>query len=957
MMRMSAERPLPEGTVTFLFTDIEGSTRLWSLHPDGMRAALDRHDALLRGAITTHGGHVFKTVGDQFCAVFATAAAALAAALAAQRALGQEAWAETGPVKVRMALHTGTAVPREGDYVGPPLNRCARLVDAGHGGQVLLSHATEELVREALPAEAVLRDLGEHRLKDLVRPERIFQLITPDLPSDFPPLRSLATLPHNLPVQVTSFIGREQEMAELRQRLGVRQAVSLSGPPDRQANSLPHSRLVTLTGPGGTGKTRLSLQAAAELLDAFPDGVWLVELAALADPAYVPQEVAAALRVREEPGTALPLTLAYHLQFRELLLVLDNCEHLVAACAELVDLLLRNCPRLRVLATSREGLGIAGETTVLVRSLPVPDPRTWLMVKDQVSMIDAGSRQPSTLDPRSSTLLEYEAVRLFVDRAVAVSPSFQITDRNAAAVVQICSRLDGIPLAIELAAARVRALTAEQIAARLDDRFRLLTGGSRTALPRQQTLRALIDWSHDLLSVPEQILLRRLSVFVDGWTLEAAAAVCACGARVKCEVSSVKRDDIRPEFSTLNTQHSTLPLAEGDVLDLLLQLVNKSLVLVEEQAEAVRYRLLDTIRQYARDKLLESGEAAALRERQWEWFVALAERADGELHRAQQAAWLERLETEYENLRAALEWSVEGDGERALRMAAALWRFWLMHGHLSEGRGWLERVIAGGEHATRAFASVLHGAGALACQQEDLRAAGALLERSVALWRALGDSREVASSLVWLGRVPLGAREHAAARALFEESLRLFRKTGDEGGVARSLNNLGEVARDEGDYLRAATLYAESLELGRQTGHQGMVAISLHNLGQVALHREQYSEAGNLFRESLRLFQELGDKRAIGACLAGLAAVCLGLASGESDAPGARVYRAARLLGAARALLEAIGAPLPPVDRAAYERCVEVVRARLGDEQFAVAWGDGQRLTVEGAVVEALGDG
>jgi non-specific serine/threonine protein kinase len=705
---------------------------------------------------------------------------------------------------------------------------------------------------------------------------------------------------------------------------------------------------VTLTGPGGTGKTRLSLQVAAELLDEFPDGVWLVELAALADPAYVPQAVAAALRVQEEPGSALALTLAYHLQFRQLLLVLDNCEHLIAACAELVEMLLRNCPRLRVLATSREVLGIAGETTLLVPSLPVPDDRRPT-TDDRPPPERLKARTPERL-------MEYEAVRLFVDRAVAVSPSFQVTERNAAAVAQVCSRLDGIPLAIELAAARVRALTVEQIAARLDDRFRLLTGGSRTALPRQQTLRALIDWSHDLLSEPERVLLRRLSVFVGGWTLEAAEGVCGDpeGRRQKAEGSPA-----RTTGEASGSQPVRLPsafcLLPSDVLDLLLQLVNKSLVLAEEQGEVARYRLLDTIRQYARDKLLESGEAAALRERHWEWFVALAEEAEPELHGAEQAVWLERLETEHENLRAGLEWSVAEEGERALRLGAALWRFWLMHGHLSEGRGWLERIIVCGEHATHAFATVLHGAGALACQQEDLGTAGTLLERSVALWRTLGDDREVASSLVWLGRVPLGQGNHAVARALFEESLRLFREADDARGVARSLNNLGEVARDEGDYDRAAALYADSLELGRATEHQGIVAISLHNLGQVALHREDYRQAGALLQESLGLFQELGDKRAIGACLAGLATVSLGASSQEGEGGAESVARAARLLGAARTLLEAIGAPLPPVDRAAYERCVAVVRARLGEERFVAAWGEGQALTVAEAVSEALG--
>jgi non-specific serine/threonine protein kinase len=387
--------------------------------------------------------------------------------------------------------------------------------------------------------------------------------------------------------------------------------------------------------------------------------------------------------------------------------------------------------------------------------------------------------------------------------------------------------------------------------------------------------------------------------------------------------------------------------------------------------------MLDTIRQYAREKLLESGEAAALRERHWQWFLALAEQAEPELHGPEQAAWLERLEREHDNLRAALEWGETdgrpgtGDGGPSLRspvsglpspvsdlpsdaaaarLAAALWRFWLMRGHLSEGRGWLERIIAGGEECTPRFATLLHGAGALACQQEDLTAAGALLERSVSLWRALGDEREVASSLVWLGRVPLGKGDHAGARSLFEESLHIFRQLGDKRGIARSVNNLGEVERDEGDYERAGALYAESLALGRETGHQGIIAISLHNLGQVALHRDDFPRAAALFRESLGMFHELGDRRAIGACLAGLAAVALAThPTGEE--PGA-----ARLLGAAGALLEELGAPLPPADRAAYERCVAAARARLGEERFAMAWAEGRAMSLERVMDEAMQD-
>jgi class 3 adenylate cyclase len=480
----------PTGTITFLFTDIEGSTRLWEQQPEAMEAALARHDALAADAIQRHEGTLVKHrgEGDSLFAVFARAADAVAAAVALQQALITEPWpAQTVP-RVRLALHTGDAVLRDGDYFGPAVNRCARLRAVAHGGQLLLSSATQELVRDALPEGVTLRELGEHRLRDLARPERVFQLLHPDLPADFPPLASLNTLPNNLPQQVTSFIGREKEMAEVRRLLD-------------------KTRLLTLTGSGGTGKTRVSMQVAADLLEGEGDGVWLVELAPLADPALVPQAVATALGIREEPGKPLSQTLVDFLKPKRLLLLLDNCEHLLAACAELAEQILRHCPGVQILATSREGLNIPGETTYRLPSLSLPDPR----------------QLPSSVEG----LTQYEAVRLFIDRATAAVPSFTVTNQNAPAVAQLCVRLDGIPLAIELAAARVKALSVEQINARIADMFRLLTGGSRTALPRQQTLRAAIDWSYDLLSEKEKILLRRLSVFAGGWTLEAAEQVCA----------------------------------------------------------------------------------------------------------------------------------------------------------------------------------------------------------------------------------------------------------------------------------------------------------------------------------------------------------------------------------------------------------------------------------------------
>ncbi len=480
---------LPTGTVTFLMTDVEGSTALWERSPEQMRSALARHDTLAQEIIARHAGHLVKSrgEGDSLFAVFSGAADGIAAAAELQRTITREPWPAETPIRIRIGVNTGEADLRDDDYYGRTVNRTARLRSVAHGGQVLVSQSTAQIVQDTLPPEISLRVLGQHQLRDLERPEQVFQLLHPDLPADFPPLRSQEVFRSNLPQQITSFIGREKEMKEVKRLLKT-------------------TRLLTLTGAGGAGKTRLTLQAGADLLDGFADGVWLVELAPLADPALVPQAVASALGVREEPGRTLVQTLTDYLQPKELLLLLDNCEHLLDACAHLIQSLLRHCARLKVVATSREGLNIDGETTYRIPSMSMPDPK-------------------EKATPES--LSGYESVRLFEERAKAALPSFQITDQNASPVAQLCIRLDGIPLAIELAAARVKAMSVDQIAARLDDRFRLLTGGSRTALPRQQTLRAMIDWSYDLLSEKEQILLNRLSVFAGGWTLEAAEKVCA----------------------------------------------------------------------------------------------------------------------------------------------------------------------------------------------------------------------------------------------------------------------------------------------------------------------------------------------------------------------------------------------------------------------------------------------
>jgi predicted ATPase/class 3 adenylate cyclase len=610
--------------VTFLFTDVEGSSRNWEEHPDAMRSALARHDELIETLVVRNAGTLVRPrgEGDSRFAVFARATDAVAAAAAAQEALHVEPWPAEMPLRVRLALHTGEADLRAGDYYGSAVNRCARLRSIAHGGQVLLSQTTFDLVRDALPAGVTVRDLGEHRLSDLARPERVFQLTAPGTPADFPPLGS-------------SFVGRDQELVDVVARL-------------------ENARLLTLTGVGGCGKTRLALEVGRQVLAGYDGGVWLVELGPLTDPALVAHRVGAVLGVRERPEVPIIRALATALGNRHLLVVLDNCEHLLDACAVLVQSLLSTCPRLQVLATSREPLSTGGEVVRRVPSLPVPD----------------SSAAPAAVAANPS-------VQLFVERATAVQSRFVLNERNTAAVVQICRRLDGIPLALELAAARSDVLTAERLAERLDKRFQLLTGGSRTALPRQQTLAATLEWSYDLLGKGERMLFERLSVFSGGWTLEAAEQVCPGPA-----------------------------LNVDDVLDVLARLTRKSLLVSDEAIDGTeRYRLSETVREYARQKLARRGvaEVARLRSQHAEFYTRLAEQldpwalADAPLIRSQgqvSAAQIARTAVENDNFRAALAWWLEaGRATDGLRLATARWEFWQSHGLYTEGRHWLAELL------------------------------------------------------------------------------------------------------------------------------------------------------------------------------------------------------------------------------------------------------------------------
>ncbi|HEX5809175.1 MAG TPA: BTAD domain-containing putative transcriptional regulator, partial [Anaerolineales bacterium] len=602
----TAAADIPSGTVTFLFTDIEGSTKLATQYPAAMPALLARQQEIINQAFQMHHGYVFQVVGDSMAAAFHSSGDALHAAVEAQRCLQNEDWAPV-PIKVRMAIHTGTAhlqsasePTRYSSYA--TLAMTQRIMATGYGGQVLVSQAAQELARSGLPEAIQFRDLGEYHLKDFAQTERIYQVVFPDLVNDFPPLRILDAHPNNLPVQLTTFIGRKKEQAEIRQ-------------------PITEDRLVTLLGVGGIGKTRLSIEAAREVLGAFPGGVWFVELASLSDPERVSQTVFTTLGLIEQPGRPPVEILIDFLRSKKALLILDNCEHLIQSCAQVAQNLLSSCPDLHILATSREALGIPGETLYIVPTLSTPDP----------------------LHTTLETLSASEAAQLFIERAQTALAGFTLTEENAPAIAQLCHHLDGIPLAIELAAARVKLLRVEEIAARLDDRFRLLTGGARTALPRHQTLQALIDWSYDLLSEPERVLLRRLSVFAGGWTLEAAEQVVGNERAERGDIESIVYD-----------------LQPGDVLDLLTSLVNKSLILVEHKPEqGTRYDMLETIRQYARQKVWQADEEELLRQRHLEYYIDLAEQAEPNLRSFDMVMWLDRLESERDNIRSALEWAQE----------------------------------------------------------------------------------------------------------------------------------------------------------------------------------------------------------------------------------------------------------------------------------------------------------
>lgn len=803
--------PLPGGTVTFVFTDIEGSTQLLRRIGGRYAGVLERHRELLRGAVANQGGVEVGAEGDGLFFAFAGAKSAIAACIAGQQALLTESWPLGVTVRVRMGMHTGEATPFDGKYVALAVHQAARVASAAHGGQVLVSDATAAAVTEALPTSTSMQQLGTYRLKDFDTPVMLFQVCHPDLPRDFAPPRVSPAEVHNLPTSLSSFIGREREIAEVEELLAV-------------------GRLVTLTGAGGCGKTRLALEVAARKLALFADGVWFVDLAPLSDPELVGQTVVHALGAREEPGRPVLETLDGFVAHREVLIVVDNCEHLIHGCAVLVEHLLRAGPGVRVLATSREALGLSGERIWRVPSLSLPD-------------------QGASPD----LVMGSESARLFLARARAVRSDLVVSDEDIAVLAEIVSRLDGIPLALELAAARADMLSLAQIATRLDDRFGLLSRGPRTALPRQQTLAGAIDWSYGLLSDPERALFRRLSIFAGRFSLDAVEAVTT-----------------GPDLDT------------GDILDLVANLAAKSLVIVTGQGNSQRYLLLETIRAYAADKLSGTGEQAELRDRHLAWFLDLAELAEPQLAGSGRGRLMQALEADQENFRRALDQSVEtGAVDSGLRLAAALAPFWTAHGNWKEACGYFEELLQLAPDDAPHLSRALVAAGNMFMLRGDYATSEGLLERAHTRARAAGDAGRLAQSLSGLGYIAFRRSRHDEAEALWTEALDAGRKAGDSRVAATVLRSLAISAGARGDQQRCARLLEEGLALASKGGDEQLRRLLLSSAAEMNLWMGCYVLARDQYAEALQLADEIGDQTGRASLLADLG--WIGFLRGEYD--------------------------------------------------------------------------
>jgi len=906
-------RGLPTGTVTFAFTDIEGSSARWESDRGAMQEALRRHDAILRAAVVDNGGHVFKTIGDAFCCVFSRSEDAVAAMTDAQRAIAAEDFSAVGGLRVRAALHTGTADERDADYFGPAVNRVARLLAVGHGGQTLLSGVTRALAYADLASGTSLSDLGSHRLKDLTEPERVWQLEIAGLRAEFPPLRSLDALPNNLPLQATSFVGRDSDVAEV---------IAL----------VARHRLLTLFGTGGVGKTRLAVQVGSELLDQFPEGVWFVDLAPITDPELVASVVAKALGMSQQDGQRADESIPPWLKRKKLLLIFDNCEHLLGPVAALTAAILRATDGVRILTTSRQALDVAGEAVYRLPSLSVPSEAAGLSL---------------------AAALGYGAFALFVDRAQTAHTGFRLTDDTAPIVTEICRRLDGIPLAIELAAARVKVLSIHNLSQRLNERFRLLTGGSRDVLPRQKTLGALIDWSYDLLTEREQLFFVRLGIFAGDFGLDAATAVCSGDA-----------------------------LDELDVLDLITSLADKSLVVADTSGEHARYRLLESTGAYALEKLAARGEREILSHRHAEYFRDKLQEAD--VHRGDGqwvAARIARAEPELDNHRAALNWALTLGNDPVIGGGIAGALYWRAIGLEAEGRYWVELAlahldeeahpgIAGRLWLTRAGLS--NGKRKLDAAERAIR----LFEAADVRWTA-DAYQELAFALMQTGRLDEAIAANAQALAISSEH-------GHKTGVARSLSHEASIETLRGNVDAARAAYGGALAAYRSAGADGMFSV-LSNLAELefssgrpeeALRRasealegwlqakspsniagaycniaaysvalEDYAGARESARQGLHWAQRARDLMLIGVALQHLSAIW---------AFGGNAERAARLLGYVDAQIAQLGTLRELTEKWEYDELMSALRETLSDDEIASLAREGAAWSEDRAVDEAL---
>lgn len=926
--QQAGERVLPSGNIAFLFSDIVGSTVRWESDPETMRLDVRRHDTLLRQAIESNGGVVFKTVGDAFCAAFSDVQSGMRAAIDAQVAIAAEPFACAGGISVRMALHAGDAEERDWDYFGPTLNRVARLLAVGHGGQILLSNAVVDAAGGVFPCGATARDLGYHRLKDLTAAEHVFQLHVPELIAEFEPLKSLNYLSHNLPQQTTSFIGREEDVADIRALL-------------------QQARLVTLSGAGGIGKTRCALQAGAELLEEYADGVWFIDLAPVRDANLVASTIGRVFELRETPNQSPNDILAHHLKNKQLLLIFDNCEQVVSEASRIAGSLLRECPNVRILATSREALNIAGEKLHRIPSLCVPPVEIKALT--------------------AAAALGFSAVALFQERAQSANPLFSVTDANALTIAQICRRLDGIPLAIELAAARLRILAPAQLLEKLNERFRVLAGGDRAALPRQQTMRALIDWSFDLLCEREQSVFRQVSIFADGFTLETAAGVCA------------------------NEE-----LDELDLVDIIQSLCDKSLVLAEPHGESMRYRLLESMNAYGREKLAACANANETAERHAETFARFVECLEERHEMLTPQEWLLQGESEIENLRSALTYSfsTKGNPLPGQRIAVVLPRIFGVLA-ATEGLRWVHaamqrvndetprEIVAGLELAHASLASVFNQFG------NALSAAQRALDLYVALDRPTGvaDALRLAGrSLVYLGRVEEGenllqealnnrrargssriggiladlavARAYQndlpGARALFARASAMYEEREDASKIAVTAATLAEAEFAGGNAREAVRLAEEALASARVLGRFRTAEVILGNLAAYNVELGEFDAARAAAREALEILQNQTDAISVVFDVQHLAAVAGLKAWSDAESALEQRMRAARLLGFVQKRLAVLEVEREYTEQCGYTKLLGELCMVFKPEELQPVMDDGAGWSEEKAISEAL---